>query len=187
MTNGYFSNFPLTDYKIGEKTYNATDLTAVIKIQALLRDRGTVIYNYTIKDEERPDVLAHNFYGDSYLDWIILLTNRVINPLWDWPISSTNFGPYLEAKYGSIAETHQTVHEYRWITQRETYTSLGERVPYRYVIVDQDRYNSLADLDRELITKYQYEEELNESKRNILVIHKRYVNMILDEKAELLA
>lgn len=187
MVNSLFSDFPTVDYRIGSDTFIASNITIALKIEAVLRSRGSVIYNYTVKDEDRPDLVANSFYQDSFLDWIILLTNRVINPVWEWPISSLNFPAYLESKYGTYSAAHQTVHEYRQITEAERYSSDGRLLPARTVVIDQTEYNALPAYERQLITKAQYEEELNESRRNILVLHSKYIPSIVREKKALVA
>lgn len=187
MVNSFFSDFSSIDYKIGSDSFVATDITIALKIDAVLRQRGSVIYNYTIKDEDRPDSVANAFYQDSYLDWVILLTNKVINPVWDWPISSINFPNFLEAKYGTYSAAYQTIHEYRQITEQERYSLDGTLLPKRYVVVDQSTYNLLPSYERESISKAQYEEELNESKRGILVLHSKYIPSIVSQKKALVS
>jgi len=41
---------------------------------------------YSITDYDRLDLLAEKAYGSPFYDWVIALTNNLINPLFDWPI-----------------------------------------------------------------------------------------------------
>ena len=69
---------------------------------------------YTIKDGERPETLAEKIYGNQFYDWIILLTNNMVNAQYDWP--RTNYeiykmveeefdDPYSEISHYKIKET----------------------------------------------------------------------------------
>lgn len=46
-----------------------------------------VVYlqKYTIVDGDRPDTLALKLYGNQFYDWVILLTNNLVNSQYDWP------------------------------------------------------------------------------------------------------
>ena len=69
---------------------------------------------YTIKDGERPETLAEKIYGNQFYDWVILLTNNMVNAQYDWP--RTNYeiykmveeefdDPYSEISHYKIKET----------------------------------------------------------------------------------
>ena len=43
-------------------------------------DQAITAFNYYyVEDQQRPDVLAQELYGDSELDWVILTTNNITN------------------------------------------------------------------------------------------------------------
>ena len=54
---------------------------------------------YTVTDSDRPDLIAEKIYGDSDYDWIILLANNIINPYFDWPMSTPVLEDYIANKY----------------------------------------------------------------------------------------
>ena len=69
---------------------------------------------YTIKEGERPETLAEKIYGNQFYDWVILLTNNMVNAQYDWP--RTNYeiykmveeefdDPYSEISHYKIKET----------------------------------------------------------------------------------
>jgi len=98
MSNKYFANFPLIAY--GNNTIrNLVSRTAVF--QDVLSNQ-TLFYPYTIKDGERADTLAYDYYGDSDLFWIIYLVNNIIDPYYDWPLSNEDFASFIGKKYESI-------------------------------------------------------------------------------------
>ena len=60
----------------------------------------SVYYNrYAIDDGESPSSLAFKTYNNAFYDWVILLTNNIINPLFQWPRSSYSLQKYCEKKY----------------------------------------------------------------------------------------
>ena len=51
----------------------------------------TATFNkYAVLDGETPEQVAEKAYDDPFLDWVILMTNNVINPLFDWPRSDNS-------------------------------------------------------------------------------------------------
>ncbi len=56
-----------------------------------------------IKEGDRPDTLAASIYGDPELDWVILITNNIINIRDQWPLSNNDLHNYMLDKYGSEA------------------------------------------------------------------------------------
>tara|TARA_Y100001968_G_scaffold136924_1_gene125109 strand:- start:4745 stop:7267 length:2523 start_codon:yes stop_codon:yes gene_type:complete len=54
---------------------------------------------YTVTDSDRPDLIAEKIYGDSDYDWVIMLANNIINPYFDWPMSSPVLEDYIANKY----------------------------------------------------------------------------------------
>tara|TARA_B100002019_G_scaffold288039_1_gene301032 strand:- start:554 stop:1183 length:630 start_codon:yes stop_codon:yes gene_type:complete len=54
---------------------------------------------YAIVDGERPDSLALRAYGDSFYDWVILLTNNLVNAQYDWPMTNLEMEKVLASEY----------------------------------------------------------------------------------------
>ena len=54
---------------------------------------------YAIKDGERPDSLAEKAYGNVFYDWVILLTNNLVNVQYDWPMTNYQISKVLESEY----------------------------------------------------------------------------------------
>ena len=98
----FFENHPITLYDLHkkQKPLVMTNLTVYFKLQEILADRTTVLYQHFIQDGERPDVIAKKAYDDSSLDWIIFLTNNIVDPRWDWPLPQIDFQKYVISKYG---------------------------------------------------------------------------------------
>ena len=51
-----------------------------------------------IDDSDRPDIVSEIVYGRSDYDWIIMMCN-IINPYFDWPMSTSVLMEYINTKY----------------------------------------------------------------------------------------
>ena len=67
---------------------------------------------YSILDGERPDMLADKLYGDPYYDWVILLTNNMINAQYDWPKTNYELHKVLDSEY---EDPYNEIHHYETI------------------------------------------------------------------------
>ena len=54
---------------------------------------------YEISGDDRPDTVAEKIYGDSDLDWIVLISNNIIDIKNEWPMSEYDLNQYLNDKY----------------------------------------------------------------------------------------
>jgi hypothetical protein len=168
-----FSLYPKIAYKVNEYDYlRAIDITQSVKIKSFLKDYRGISYNpYTVKDGERPDYVAHKFYGDSNLDWVILLSNDIYNIYDEWPRNSVDFEEYLIEKYDSIANTLTTV-KYYYNANKD--------------IIDLTTYNSLGTSARSSETIYEYELRANNNKSKIRLIRPSIIGGIQTELKSLL-
>jgi hypothetical protein len=182
----YFSNFPNLSYSLPGLP-NATFATDVTK-RFILRDfyRRSMLdfYRYDVIEGERPDNVAYNFYGESDLDWLILLPNEMIDPYYEWPRTQYDLNEFMRKKYGSVSNAQATTHHYEQIIQNSS--SLQDEdgntitIPERTLIVDQTTYTSLSPSSRKLITAYDYELSRNDKNRTISVIKSIYVPSIVE-------
>ena len=67
---------------------------------------------YAIVDGERPDQLALKAYGDPFFDWVILLTNNMVNAQYDWPMSNYELQKVLEEEFD---DAYAEIHHYETI------------------------------------------------------------------------
>jgi len=142
---------------------------------------------YSIIGDERPDQIAEKYYNDSNLDWIVLLSNNIINVQSEWPLPQLAFNKYLLNKYGSY-ENLNLIHHYE---SREVSNSngvilipRGVRIPIDYQIEYYDssiRRNVLITNIAIPVTNYQYEERLDNKKRNIFLLKSKYVAIVMDD------
>jgi hypothetical protein len=159
--------------------------------QSLLRN-PTLFYQYDLQEGDTPEIVAAKYYGDSYRYWLVLYANEVMDPEWDWPLSSHQFDAYLKDKYGTIAYTTSTVYEYRKIISTTDSTTLEETK--QTIVIDRNTYDLLntgtksqtfnsgavvtQTVDKSAVSIYDYELEKNESKRKIYIINSIYTAQI---------
>ena len=80
----------------------------------------TAFNYYQVSDNERPDQIAKNYYGTEDFDWIILLTNNIINYNDEWPLDNDSLYKHVIEKYGS-EEKLQEIHHYEAMEYKDEY------------------------------------------------------------------
>lgn len=182
----YFQPFQTIDYDIkknGKKT-TMTNIFLRFKIVEAFKKQQAVYYNYSVKDNERADIIAFKYYEDASLDWIIYLINDIVDPQFDWPLDRRSFENFIIKKYGSLSAAYSETHHYEQILQQQQVLFDGTIIPEKTIQVDLTTYNSLAEADRKLITSYAYEEQLNEDKREIKLLSTDFVFNLLNQVEE---
>jgi hypothetical protein len=147
---------------------------------------------YKIVGDDRPDNVAYNVYEDETLDWLILLSNNIINVNNQWPLTQNSFHNFLLSKYGT-EEAIQDIHHYETIEVRDSNgvtivpegltVDIGYSVSYFDSSLSQNitRGGTSADLITTAVTNYVYEVRLEEAKRNIFILKPEYLNVILND------
>ena len=179
----YFNSFPKISYdmKRNNNPQTVTNLMVRYKLTAALKSRAMSYYNYSIREGQRPDNVAFELYSIPSYSWLLLLTNTIHDPNYDWPLSQRSFERFIKAKYGSHALAISTVHEYRKVVNEQSVLFDQTVIPKKTLVVDETTYNTLSTSAREIIYKYNYEEELNDARRNILYIPVDSLSEILSE------
>jgi hypothetical protein len=177
-----FDNYPKVDYVLLDNNQiNATDITKRFKFVEKVLQNKYILFKYVIRENERPGIVAQRYYKDETLDWLILITNKIIDPYFEWPMSNREFNDYIKKKYGSIPAAKTTYAKYYKIFQKQTTTYDGFQVPEKKFEIDQAAYQMLVDSERERVTNYNYELQKNEARKQIKVIEKSFIPQILKE------
>ena len=176
----YFRNIPKVRYDINgaepNKFLNVTNIMKRISFKPSVIEDISQYYPYRVKDGERPDILSFQQYGTVAYAYLIMLFNDIYDPLFDWPLSSQQFEKYLTNKYGSVSSAMGTTKYYYQIVRAEVVrTGTNERIPAVKFIVDQTTYDALDIGDRSTQTAYEWEDELNDDKRDIKLIQASYI------------
>ena len=82
---------------------------------------------FLIVGDDRPDNVAEKVYGDSQLDWVVLISNNILNVRDEWPMSQYDFQRYINNKYDP--EQLNQIHHYETVDVRDCllYTSPSPR------------------------------------------------------------
>lgn len=179
----YFSYFPTVQHDLTNIGQEVT-LTNILRrfiVRSDVQNRADVFYDYNIQAGDRPDTIAEKYYGDANLAWLVLHFNNIDDPVFGWALFNQDFDNYIKGKYGSIPNAMAEIHEYRQVLNEAIVKYDGTKIPKRCVVVDETTYNTLTEENKEAITKYDYESEENEKRRQIRILDKRYLDKIRDE------
>ena len=179
----YFNNFPRISYDVkkNKQFQNVTNIMLRYKLTSAFKRRPLSYYTYTVQEGDRPDNVAFDLYGMSSYSWILLLINSIHDPDYEWPLSQRDFAAFLKAKYGSVPAAQSTIHEYRKVVNEQSVLFDQTIIPKRTLVVDETTYNGLSTDAREIIYKSDYENELNDARRNILYIPVGSLRILLSE------
>ena len=184
----YFSNYPKIAYDITGTNNTNPDFTVAVnlmvrnKIRDAVESDITIFYPYVVPEGMRQDVLAYQYYGDNQYTWSILLVNNIIDPYWEWPLSYKDFRGYIITKYGSVEKSQTTVHQYlKQARARVETTGTSDPIPVYNLEVDYQTYSSTNIEERSIVYKYEYEQDLNEARREIQLIDVNYIASVQDE------
>ena len=194
MAKNYFKYIPDFDYVSRlPKAQSISDYLRVknlfkrTKISQTVFDDLTYFTKYQVIADERPDNIAYKIYGDSNLDWMVMLANNIINLQNEWPLEEQSFYRFLINKYGSEAGI-ETVHHYetqKVIDSKEkVIVPKGLEVPSNYSVTFLDsgtRTEQIRTNITDAITNREYEEKIQDEKRNIFLIKPRFTGLILEE------
>ena len=189
----YFSYLPNVQVRTSSYRTNNVDpyklaknIFRRIKIRENLDDIILGFNQYTIKNNQRPDQVSLEVYGTMEYDWVVLLTNNIINLYDEWPMSEDELERYIDSEYEEDADS---VHH--WVTQKITDTR-GRTLLRDGRIVSEDfsytRPDGTAIPKEDLvrpISVYDYESEKNDYKRNIYLLRKEYVSGFIEEFSNL--
>ena len=183
--NSYFRQLPNLDYpSLKNDRTSAYDYEIVKNLfkRAVLRDDvyGSLVNfeKYSVRDDERPDQIAYDFYNDSNLDWVILTTNNIVHVRDEWPMGSQDFLTYLNAKYTAAELTN--IHHYETKVIRDAANNLIQPAG---VYVDSDHSITYVDNDvtktkSEItsVTFLEHETNENDKKRNINILKRELLD-----------
>jgi len=163
-----------------------------VKIRQDILQNLAYFTQYKIQGDDRPDNVAFEIYDDETLDWVVLLSNNILNVQTEWPLTQAAFNEFLIKKYGSIEKTNN-IHHYE---TRELKNDSGEIVVRKGLIVPKNYKVEYFDTERnqnvvrtnevDSVTNYTYEVRKEEAKRNIYLIKSDYLELILEDTNRLM-
>jgi hypothetical protein len=197
MSLPYFRYLPNFDYvsrlpdakNIGDYV-QVKNLFRRAKINEELFQNINFFTKYKIVGDERPDNVAYKIYDDQYLDWLVLLANNIINVEEEWPLSQQSFYNFMLSKYGSETAFNNP-HHYETVQVKDsngrTILKAGLEVPSNYSITyfDSGLNQVVTNTNTTtMVTNYEYEDKIQDNKRNIYVVKGEYISEILNDLEE---
>ena len=197
MDKSYFRNVPDFNYVSrldGQKNISEYNTVKNLFKRARIRDDifSDLMYftKYKIVGDDRPDQVAYKLYGDSRYDWVVLLSNNVMNVASEWPMSQASFYNYMIRKYGDESKFYD-VHHYETKEIRDSIgrivTRAGLEVPKDYVVsyYDTELEAQVTTTDSTVsFSNYDYEVSLENDKRNIFVLKPEFLSVIKNDLDE---
>ena len=197
--SSYFQQVPNFEYANATKDgKNISDYSEVKNLfkRGKLRDDIfgdlTFFTKYQIVGDERPDNVAYKIYDDETLDWVVLLSNNILNIQTEWPMTQQAYYDFLIMKYGSEEKLNET-HHHETIEVKNTSGAVivraGLTVKSDYSI---DYYDFLTGTQvtatniTTAITNKVYENRIQDAKRNIFLLKPQYLNVIMNDMKDLL-
>ena len=187
----YVSRLPdakISDYVAVKNLFKKAELRPDI-----FQDLST-FQKYQIKGDDRPDNVAEDFYQDSSLDWLVLTCNNIINVQTEWPMSQRDFDRFLLDKYGTYANLESTHHHEtlevknsKGVVMLEKGLEVESDFSFSYYDwwLKEQKTVATANLVTE-VTNYQYEEKIEDAKRNIFLLKVRYLNLVTDDLEDIM-
>lgn len=179
VSTNYFTYF---NYTISNDTIirNLLNRAKIKDVESVIKTK--VYIPYFIKDGDRPETIAEEYYGSTTYFWVVLFANDIKNIYEDWPRSQEALDEYITYKYKTLENANLLIHHYEdsegnWIPSLEWDSMMtaknfynGDETGLDYVLEE-----------REAISCYDYENAKNEEKRIINLIRPQYLSQIVNE------
>jgi len=205
----YFNFFPQTLYTLDSKNVDVVNnITSRFNFEENFKENSAVAYEYDIKDGDTPEIIAKKYYDDSERHWIVLLFNGIIDPQFDWPMQYDTLIKFMNEKYKEFSGAQlgsnwakSQIHAYYKI-QKRTILSTNTITIDKFE-VDANTYNVFVnstntitlpdsqslkiEISKETQSYYDYEIELNDSKRKIKLLKPEFVRNVEQEFRRVIA
>jgi len=199
MAKKYFRHVPDFNYvsrSEDKKNINDYQLTKNlfkrVKIREEIFNDLSYFTKYKIVGDDRPDNVAYEVYGSSDYDWVVMLANNILNVESEWPLSQESFYKYMIRKYGSEPNFYN-VHHYETIEVKDSLGRIiireGFQVPENYNV---SYYDSGLDAQvsttkvTKAYTNYEYETEKQDNLRNIFLIKREFLGIVIENIEDLM-
>ncbi len=195
MSN-YFRKLPNLDYPSLLKNRESNvdyvqtkNLFRRVKIREDLFANFMQFDKYEIVGDERPDNVSEKVYGRDDLDWVVLLSNNIIDINNEWPLSQLQLNRFLSDKY--TPQELVSIHHYETLELRNDKNQL---ILPAGLVVDEDfnleylsgtqikSTNSLVQgRPIRAVTFFDYENDLNDQKRTINVLKRDFLGIFIKD------
>ena len=134
---------------------------------------------YIIPDGVRPDQVVLEYYKDEQLDYVILITNNIINLRDEWPLGGEDFYNFIYRKYGQ--NNIQNIHHYETTELKDTNDKLvvpaGKLVDSNFTIY----LNGVSVNPVKSVSNLAYEFEENNKKTEIYLLKPQFLGLFIND------
>ena len=212
----FFNYYPKTFYTSNNDTSGLESVTNLItrfKFDEGIKQNSAAFYKYNIQDGDTPEIIADKYYNDVEKHWVVLLFNDIVDPQFDWPLDSREIVEYIDKKYTANGAANTTVQTgIAWALSENnvqsyfkiiTTTAFDGTQKVDKLQVDANTYANIAAttttyttqagesvtvaVTKETQSFYDYEINLNESKREIKLLKSDFIDAINKEFKRVIA
>ena len=195
MSN-YFNRLPNLEYpsllktrRTNRDTIRVKNLFRRVKIREDLFSNLTEFDRFQIHGDDRPDTVAEELYGNPNLDWVILMSNNIIDIKNEWPMTQYDLNIYLEDKY--TPQQLIDIHHYETLQLKD---GKGRLILPAGKVVDEDwslEYfdglqirntdSTIGGRPLRSVSFLEYEIKKNDKKRNINVLRRDMLSLFMKD------
>jgi hypothetical protein len=198
----YFSSFNYIQYPSFTKETSLgilKDITSRVVRTISPVDDSSLFYKYTIKENNSIEDISLELYNTPIYYWIIMLINNRFDRFYDFPLTELELSRYIIEKYGSINYANNNYKKFirlsdkifsnNELEDKNNYIEISDSFIVAGNSYTYDTYPLFSNGIRMKfeITLYDYEIELNESKRNILILNRSYLTEFVREFKNLIS
>ena len=211
---GYFNELPEIAYQSPLSHKNSSrdyviikNIFRRVKLLDYLKDATSLFNKFIIGDGDRPDTVAEILYGDSRLDYVVILVAGITNINHEWPLQDYQIYDYALSKY-KTEEEMMKIRYYKTFEIKDDqnrqilppnlivdadfkiYGSSTQAGSVRYNLIseagntqldDKDEYTVATDKIATAVTNLEYEYSENEKKREIDVLNSGYLQTFIND------
>ena len=178
---------PLSSRTAADEYIEVKNLFRRVKLRDDLQNVFTVFDKYEIVEGARPDTVAEEIYGNSELDWVVLITAGIVNVRDEWPLSDRDLYDYAERIYGNdLNATHHFETTEVKDNRGRLILPAGKIVDKGFTIPNPDNY-AAANLNPTTgVSNYIYETRKNDAKRSIFLLRPSYLQQFLNDMRDIM-
>lgn len=209
----YFNRLPNIEYDKKPLTFPYSETEYVLvknffkryKLSESSFNYNTLFTKYAVLDTERLDTISNKFYDTPDYDWVIAITNNILNVYYDMPKSESQLYDMVNESYRSApgnqsVQPADRIHHYE---TKEVKDSTGRVVLQAGLKVESTFSNSpLKPSDGKFyyydsgtgatikvngssvikpVTNFEYEQQLNDKRREIYILKPQFVQEFISQ------
>ena len=169
----YFESFPNRLYDLkgnGQRTL-VKDIFRRMKVRDNIKNNLALYATYDVVPGDTPETISFKHFGSTDYFWVICLMNDITDRYYDWPLDYQAFEEYVTDKY----DNPQAIHHYEKDQSSGATTGNGPGDFSHKIEVNS------TDTDGQSVSNYEYEQRLQDQKRQIKLLDKAYLNQFVEE------